>query len=176
MDVAALIERIESRPGYAGQIQHVEVLPERVGKFAAPSEPVPAALERLLRSRGIEKLYCHQAAALEAARSDRDFVVVTGTASGKTLCYNLPILEAALADLNAVRSTCFPPRRWPRTSSKGCSNWWPTMRSGPPQSVPASMMATRRPPSGAATGPMTSPVIASPRSTPNTFAQASTAT
>ena len=46
-----------------------------------------------LAARGIEQLYSHQVAALELARAGRDLVVVTGTASGKTLCYNLPILE-----------------------------------------------------------------------------------
>jgi DEAD/DEAH box helicase domain-containing protein len=73
------------------------VLPERLGRFATPAEPLAAPIERLLTSRGIEQLYCHQVAALEAARAGRDLVVVTGTASGKTLCYNLPILESALA-------------------------------------------------------------------------------
>src|SRR5574337_858775 len=95
MDVAALLKRIQSRRDYGGQLQHIEVLPERPGRFASPGQPLPAALKRLLASRGIERLYCHQVAALEAARAGRDFVVVTGTASGKTLCYNLPILEAA---------------------------------------------------------------------------------
>ena len=57
---------------------------------------MPEPLVRLLAARGIEQLYCHQVAALELARAGRDFVVVTGTASGKTLCYNLPILESAV--------------------------------------------------------------------------------
>jgi DEAD/DEAH box helicase domain-containing protein len=52
----------------------------------------------LLAARGIERLYCHQVAALELARAGQDFVVVTGTASGKTLCYNLPILESAITE------------------------------------------------------------------------------
>ena len=97
MDVTALIQRIQSRPDYAGQLEHLEVLPERPGRFAVPSEPLAAPIQRLLASRGIEQLYCHQVAALEAARAGRDLVVVTGTASGKTLCYNLPILESAIA-------------------------------------------------------------------------------
>ena len=63
--------------------------------------PLPEPLIRLLARRGIEQLYSHQVAALEMARDGQDFVVVTGTASGKTLCYNLPILETALADANA---------------------------------------------------------------------------
>src|SRR4051812_21312853 len=97
MDVTALIRRIQARPDYAGQLEHLEVLPERLGRFAAPDEPLGEPIQRLLALRGIEQLYCHQVAALEAARARRDLVVVTGTASGKTLCYNLPILESALA-------------------------------------------------------------------------------
>src|SRR3954454_13748237 len=98
MDVTALIRRIQARSDYAGQLEHLEVLPERPGRFAAPEEPLAAPIQRLLASRGIEQLYCHQVAAIEAAREGQDLVVVTGTASGKTLCYNLPILESALAD------------------------------------------------------------------------------
>ncbi len=98
MDVSALLQRIQSRPDYGGQLQHVEVLPERSGRFAVPARPLPEPLVRLLAARGIEQLYCHQVAALEAARARQDLVVVTGTASGKTLCYNLPIIESALAE------------------------------------------------------------------------------
>jgi DEAD/DEAH box helicase domain-containing protein len=97
MDVAALLDRIQSRRDYAGQLQHLEELPERPGRYAEPRTPLPAPLVRLLAAQGVERLYSHQAATLEAARRGRDWVVVTGTASGKTLCYNLPILEAALA-------------------------------------------------------------------------------
>ena len=96
MDVAALLERVRTRRDYAGQLEHVEVLPARPGRFAEPVEPLAGPLKRVLASRGVERLYSHQAAALEAARAGRYWVVVTGTASGKTLCYNLPILEAAL--------------------------------------------------------------------------------
>lgn len=42
MDVAALIRRIQARPDYAGQLEHLEVLPERPGRFAVPDEPLPA--------------------------------------------------------------------------------------------------------------------------------------
>ncbi|HEY6564930.1 MAG TPA: DEAD/DEAH box helicase, partial [Pirellulaceae bacterium] len=55
-------------------------------------------LETLLAVRGIERLYTHQVEALECARGGRDWVVTTGTASGKTLCYNLPILESCITD------------------------------------------------------------------------------
>ena len=90
---------------------HVEMLPERPGKYDLPTESLPPALSSMLAGRGIQQLYSHQVAALEHARARRDFVVVTGTASGKTLCYHLPILEACLADPEARACTCFPPRR-----------------------------------------------------------------
>ena len=85
MDVAALLERVKTRRDYAGQLEHVEMLPERPGRYAEPATPLPGPLERLLAGRGIERLYTHQVAALEAARDGRDCVAVTGTASGKTL-------------------------------------------------------------------------------------------
>ncbi len=101
MDVAAFLDRVQHNPSYAGQLAHVEMLPERPGKYGAPAESLPPALTSMLAERGIERLYSHQVAALEDARAGRDFVVVTGTASGKTLCYHLPILEACLGDPEA---------------------------------------------------------------------------
>lgn len=119
MDVAALLERMQSRTDYAGQLVHVEELPEREGKFDEPRTPLPESLQRLLASKGIEQLYSHQVAALEAARAGRDFVVVTGTASGKTLCYNLPILEAAFADSRSRSLYLFPTKALAQDQLKG---------------------------------------------------------
>jgi DEAD/DEAH box helicase domain-containing protein len=119
MDVAALIKRIQSRPDYAGQLEHVRALPERAGRFASPERPLPELVQRLLGSRGIEQLYCHQVSALEAARARRDLVVVTGTASGKTLCYNLPIIEAALNDPHARALYLFPTKALAQDQLKG---------------------------------------------------------
>ncbi len=118
MDVAALLRRIQSRPDYGGQLQHVEVLPERAGRFASPAKPLAEFLTRLLAARGVEQLYCHQVAALEAARAGQDFVVVTGTASGKTLCYNLPILEAATTQ-SARALYLFPTKALAQDQLKG---------------------------------------------------------
>jgi DEAD/DEAH box helicase domain-containing protein len=118
MEVSGLLARIQARPDYAGQIEHIETLPERAGRFASPQQPLAEPLRRLLAARGIEQLYCHQVAALESARSGRDFVVVTGTASGKTLCYNLPILEAAIsADARALY--LFPTKALAQDQLKG---------------------------------------------------------
>ncbi len=119
MDVPAFLDSIERRSSYAGQLEHVEVLPARPGVFADPAEPLPPKLARLLAARGVERLYSHQVAALELARGGRDLVVVTGTASGKTLCYNLPILESALADPEARALYLFPTKALAQDQHKG---------------------------------------------------------
>jgi DEAD/DEAH box helicase domain-containing protein len=119
MDVAGLLERIKARRDYAGQLQHVQVLPERPGEFAEPATPLDAPLKRILALRGMERLYSHQVTALEAARAGRDWVTVTGTASGKTLSYNLPILEAALADPAARALYLYPTKALAQDQLKG---------------------------------------------------------
>lgn len=119
MDVPAFLQRIEQSPQYAGQMTHLEALPARDGTFAEPTEPLPAALSEMLASRGIDRLYAHQVSALEAARDGRDLVVVTGTASGKTLCYNLPILEACLENPQARALYLFPTKALAQDQLKG---------------------------------------------------------
>ncbi len=57
---------------------------------------VRAELRQAYHAKGIEQLFSHQAEAAELAHSGKDFVVVTPTASGKTLCYNLPVLNSVL--------------------------------------------------------------------------------
>ncbi|MBM4435295.1 MAG: DEAD/DEAH box helicase, partial [Chloroflexi bacterium] len=85
-----------------------ERLPAKPPRYA----PFPAWLDprivRRLRARGIEALYSHQAEALETARAGRHTVVVTPTASGKTLCYNLPVLDAIAKDPSARALYIFP--------------------------------------------------------------------
>jgi len=119
MDVAAFLNTIRSLPRYAGQIEHVEILPERDGTFAQPSTPLPEALRSLLAARDIEQLYSHQVAVLEQARAKQDTVVVSGTASGKTLCYNLPILETMLADPDARALYLYPTKALAQDQLKG---------------------------------------------------------
>src|SRR5436305_5990236 len=74
----------------------------RLPAVAAQYAPFPAALDarltRALAARGVEQLYTHQADAIEHALGGRNVVVITPTASGKTLCYNAPVLNAILSD------------------------------------------------------------------------------
>ena len=82
--------------------------PARPGEFADFPEALAAPIRRALTARGIERLYSHQAEAFGHAAAGRNVVVVTPTASGKTLCYNLPVLNGLLADPQARAMYLFP--------------------------------------------------------------------
>jgi len=80
----------------------------RPGEFADFPEALSPALGKALVTRGIDRLYTHQAEAFEHAAAGRNVAIVTPTASGKTLCYNLPVLNGLLADANARAVYLFP--------------------------------------------------------------------
>lgn len=93
-DGALLAQRLERR--YADRITGSFTLPGREGCYAPIPDEVPAALAEALRARGIQRLYAHQAQAWEATRRGEHVAIVTPTASGKSLCYTLPVLSAAM--------------------------------------------------------------------------------
>jgi DEAD/DEAH box helicase domain-containing protein len=74
----------------------VRQIPAREAEFRPVSDWVRSGLAEAYRAKGIKELYSHQAATAELVHSGRNVVVVTPTASGKTLCYNLPVLNAVL--------------------------------------------------------------------------------
>ena len=80
----------------------------RAGEFAEIPAALAPALRDALEARGIRKLYVHQAEALERSLAGQNIVVVTPTASGKTLCYNLPVLEKLIEDPGARALYLFP--------------------------------------------------------------------
>ncbi len=92
----ALAARLRSQ--YAARITGALVVPARHGRYVALPDGLDARLAQALAGRGVERLYTHQAAAWESVQSSRHTVIVTPTASGKTLCYNLPVLQAALRE------------------------------------------------------------------------------
>src|SRR6202046_2342187 len=104
----------EALSALAGRYRGDEVLtavrhfPAREAKFVAMPDWVRPELAAAYRSKGIEQLFSHQGAAAELARSGKNFVVVTPTASGKTLCYNLPVLNAILEDADTRALYLFP--------------------------------------------------------------------
>lgn len=87
-------------------------LNETLAARPSQSGPIPESLgeapRRALAARGITELYSHQIQAVELARQKRDFVVATPTASGKSLCYNLPVLQELSENPDARALYLFP--------------------------------------------------------------------
>lgn len=91
----ALADALQQR--YADRITARIVQPARAADYHPMPEWLDPALAQALAARGIEQLYSHQAEALEYCRAGKHVVVVTPTASGKSLCYHLPVLSAVRA-------------------------------------------------------------------------------
>ncbi|HKV99387.1 MAG TPA: DEAD/DEAH box helicase [Vicinamibacterales bacterium] len=96
---------------YEAAHPHVTAV-RRLEAVAAQYAPFPEGLDprlaQALRTRGIEQLYTHQAEAIAHALAGRHAVIVTPTASGKTLCYNAPVLQSILADSSSRALYLFP--------------------------------------------------------------------
>ena len=108
MTVAEYIQLLRNDPDFMTNVTSWRALPERKAKYAEfPASLEPGVLAAL-RKKGIERPYSHQAKAIECALSGKDLVVVTPTASGKTLCYNVPVLDSILKDESARALYLFP--------------------------------------------------------------------
>ena len=106
--VAEVLDRLLADPAVAEAVVADRTLPAR----AADMRPFPDWLDAGLRSglegRGVTGLYSHQAEAIEALRGGRDVCIVTPTASGKSLCYDLPVLQAVAEDASTRALYLFP--------------------------------------------------------------------
>ena len=108
MSVSDALERLRLDPRLMNNIVAWEQIPARPASYADYPARLDPRLVSALRQVGASPLYTHQAAAVEAALDGENVVVVTGTASGKTLCYNLPVLQTLLADPAARALYLFP--------------------------------------------------------------------
>jgi DEAD/DEAH box helicase domain-containing protein len=76
------------------ELAHVETVPSAAARLAPVPPELDARVRDALESKGLDSLYVHQALAWEAAAREENVIVTTGTASGKTLAFNLPVLDA----------------------------------------------------------------------------------
>jgi DEAD/DEAH box helicase domain-containing protein len=93
---------------FQGDVTLDYVIPASAARFAPLPDDLRPELIRALAARGVERLYAHQADAYNAVRRGRHLVVVTPTASGKTLCYNLPVLQRLLEQPDRRALYMFP--------------------------------------------------------------------
>ena len=96
LSLAEWLARTEGSRRFRENATSITHIPASAGSFAPYPEWVNPNLHAVLARRGMSRLYSHQAQAVELIRQGRDVVLVTPTASGKTLCYNLPVLQRIL--------------------------------------------------------------------------------
>jgi DEAD/DEAH box helicase domain-containing protein len=103
-----LVAQLAARDATGEILTAVRHIPARQAEWAPMPAWVRPELVRAYSAKGIERLYTHQAAATERVRAGRNVVVVTPTASGKTICYNLPVINAVLENSDTRALYLFP--------------------------------------------------------------------
>lgn len=106
--VREVLDAFEARDVTGEVLTAVRYFPAREAQWAEFPEWVRDELVAAYAGKGIQRLYTHQAAAADAVHTERNVVVVTPTASGKTLCYNLPILNSILDNADTRALYLFP--------------------------------------------------------------------
>lgn len=108
MNLEQVLDYIKTSERIMQNVTRWEIIPPKPGEY----EDFPAYLDKklvsVLNKKGIYRLYSHQRQALDEVAAGHNVVVVTPTASGKTLCYNLPVLNELLRDKNARAIYLFP--------------------------------------------------------------------
>lgn len=122
MGLKELIALWKDDPNTAPNIPTWRVQPARPAVWSDFPQDLPHELVAALQARGLNRLYQHQAAAWEHTRRGENVVLATGTASGKTLAYNLPVLAAMLEQPEARALYLFPTRALTQDQQSGLSN------------------------------------------------------
>ncbi len=112
------------------QVVYVTHRAARAAQPAALPDALSPDIAAALAAQGITSLFTHQRRVWDLLAEGRNVVVATGTASGKSLAFALPTLDAFARDPTAGRSSCTPPKRSPRTRRASsprcaCRGRWP---------------------------------------------------
>ncbi|MCC6486254.1 MAG: DEAD/DEAH box helicase [Candidatus Hydrogenedentes bacterium] len=108
MNVAQLLDRLKADPQIRRNLTAWKTVPARPPRYGGYPQGLNPRLVEALNARGIHDLYVHQTEAVEAVLAGRDICIVTPTASGKTLCYNVPVLNKLMDNPNARALYLFP--------------------------------------------------------------------
>jgi DEAD/DEAH box helicase domain-containing protein len=108
LPLASLLAQLRADPKFMRNVTAWQCVPARPARYAPWSDGLDPRLINAARAQGIERPFTHQAQSIAAALRGENVVVVTSTASGKTLCYNLPVLNTLLRDPAARALYLFP--------------------------------------------------------------------
>jgi len=130
MDGQTFLKQLGKQRFFGGQVQHVEMLPRRPAVGADLAGGLHPAVAKTLQAEGISRLYSHQVEAIEKIRGGGNVVIVTGTASGKTLCYNIPIVEAVIAETPTTALFLYPTKALTQDQLRGLSRFGTSAAGG----------------------------------------------
>ncbi|MBF8256097.1 MAG: ATP-dependent helicase, partial [Anaerolineales bacterium] len=135
MSVESVLESLRFDAEFMRHVAAWERLPARPAHYADLPGGLDPALAAGLRARDLLPLYTHQVAAVEAALAGDNVTVVTGTASGKTLCYNLPVLQSLLTDPEARALYLFPTKALAQDQAAELASFLGALRAEPAVAV-----------------------------------------
>ncbi|MFQ5675561.1 MAG: DEAD/DEAH box helicase, partial [bacterium] len=108
MNLPQILEELKRDSAFTANVTAWKRLRAQEAQYADfPTNLNPSLIE-VIREHGIRRLYSHQAEAVQLILDGKNVVIVTPTASGKTLCYNLPVLNTVLANPEARALYLFP--------------------------------------------------------------------
>jgi len=108
MNLEQVIDYLRTDPSLRANITHWETIVPKAAIYGDYPQQLSRQLVATMVHRGIERLYSHQQQAIRSIMDGKDTVVVTPTASGKTLCYNLPVLDSILKNRQSRALYLFP--------------------------------------------------------------------
>lgn len=108
MNLEQLLQSIKDNERIGKNITYWERIPPREAQFTPFPDGIDPRIKKALGGKGIYRLYSHQAEAISNVEQGKNIVVVTPTASGKTMCYNIPVLDAIIKDEESRALFLFP--------------------------------------------------------------------
>ena len=130
MDAIEALDALSADPDIGSRLARLDVVPARPARYGETEKALhPEVLERLA-ARGAERLYVHQAEAVDRLRAGRSVALATGTGSGKSLCYQAPITESVLAGGKDTALLLFPTKALAHDQLRSLRSWLvPGMRA-----------------------------------------------
>lgn len=108
MELSSLLENLKKKESFVKNVTYWKVIPAKEGEYFPFPEQIDGKLIRALVEKGIKNLYSHQRKAIDEVLKGSNVVVVTPTASGKTLCYNIPVINEILKNNDSRALYLFP--------------------------------------------------------------------
>jgi len=119
MNTVAFLHHLTANPNYRSQITHIEHIPPCDANYAELDNPLETSLKDCLDKHRLLPLYTHQAEAVNKAQQGRNVMVSTSSASGKSLCYNLAVLQAILTERGSCAIYLFPTKALAQDQLRG---------------------------------------------------------